>query len=67
MWGDVRPAPYAVADGDGPQYAEIQFAPGSSHTWTTVSKVAVTTSLRDPAEDFEVNGDVSTDERTSRR
>lgn len=42
VWGAVRPAPYAVADGDGPQYAEIQFAPASSHAWTTLAKVQVT-------------------------
>jgi hypothetical protein len=42
VWGDVRPAPYAVADGDGPQHAQIQFAPGSSNSWSTVATVRVT-------------------------
>jgi hypothetical protein len=42
VWGDVRPAPLAVADGDGPQWAEIQFARGSSHNWTTLKTLRVT-------------------------
>jgi hypothetical protein len=42
VWGDVRPATYALADGDGPQYAQIQFAPGSSGAWRTVRTVALT-------------------------
>ena len=42
VWGDVRPATYALADLDGPQYAEIQFAPGSSAAWRTVKTVQLT-------------------------
>ncbi len=42
VWGDVRPAPFAIADGDGPQYAEVQFARGSSNAWTTLASVRVT-------------------------
>ena len=42
VWGDVRPATYALADGDGPQLARIQFAPGSSHAWRTVKTVQFT-------------------------
>jgi hypothetical protein len=42
VWGDVRPAPYAVADGDGAQYAQIQFAAGSSGDWKTLKTVQVT-------------------------
>jgi hypothetical protein len=42
VWGDVRPAPYAVADGDGPQYAEVQFARSGSSTWTTMKTLPVT-------------------------
>jgi hypothetical protein len=42
VWGDIRPAPFAIADGDGPQYAEIQFASRSSSSWTTVKTVQVT-------------------------
>jgi hypothetical protein len=41
VWGDVRPAPLAVADGDGPQSVEIQFARGSSHKWTTLRALSV--------------------------
>ncbi|HLY48064.1 MAG TPA: hypothetical protein VKR21_02610 [Solirubrobacteraceae bacterium] len=42
VWGDVRPAPYAVADGDGPQSAEVQFAPRSGGAWTTIKTVSLT-------------------------
>jgi hypothetical protein len=42
VWGDVRPAPYAVMDGDGPQYASIQFERGGSRTWTTLKTLNVT-------------------------
>jgi hypothetical protein len=42
VWGDVRPATYALADGDGPQVAQIQFAPGSSGAWRTVKTVGLT-------------------------
>ena len=42
VWGDVRPAPYAVLDGDGPQYASIQFERAGSGTWTTLKTVSVT-------------------------
>ncbi len=42
VWGDVRPATYALADGDGPQTAQIQFAPRSSGAWRTVKTVALT-------------------------
>jgi len=41
VWGDVRPAPFAVADGDGPQYAQIQFA-ARGGAWKTVKTVAIT-------------------------
>ncbi len=44
VWGDVRPAPFAIADDDGPQYAEVQFAPAWSNSWTTVAEVRVTNS-----------------------
>lgn len=42
VWGAVRPAPYAVADGDGPQTVQIQFARGSSNRWTTLKTLNVT-------------------------
>jgi hypothetical protein len=41
VWGAVRPAPFAVADGDGPQYAQVQFAPPHG-TWRTLASVLVT-------------------------
>ncbi len=41
VWGAVRPAPFAVADGDGPQSAEIQFAP-RGRGWQTVKTVPIT-------------------------
>jgi hypothetical protein len=42
VWGDVRPAVYALADNDGPQWVEIQFARGSSQNWTTLQTLPVT-------------------------
>jgi len=41
VWGDVRPAPYAVADGDGPQYVQIQFARRGSGHWSTLRTLRV--------------------------
>ncbi|HEY2651343.1 MAG TPA: hypothetical protein VGI50_05435, partial [Solirubrobacteraceae bacterium] len=41
VWGDVRPAPYAVMDGDGPQYATIQFLRSGSNAWTTLKTLRV--------------------------
>lgn len=42
VWADVRPAPMAVADGDGPQYVQIQFARRGSGHWTTLRTLGVT-------------------------
>ncbi len=42
VWGCVRPARFAILDGDGPQTAQIQFAPGSSHAFSTIQSVTVT-------------------------
>jgi hypothetical protein len=42
VWGDVRPAVYAMADQDGPQSVEIQFARGWSNNWTTLKTLPVT-------------------------
>ena len=40
VWGDVRPAPLAVADGDGPQYVQVQFEqPGGP--WITEQTLRV--------------------------
>jgi len=41
VWGDVRPAPIAVSDGDGPQFVQVQYA-RSGRPWTTVQTLAVT-------------------------
>jgi hypothetical protein len=42
LWGCLRPAHFAILDGDGPQTAEIQFAPGSSRKFSTIQSVTVT-------------------------
>jgi hypothetical protein len=42
VWGDVRPAPYAIKDGDGPQSALIQFERSGSRSWTTLKTVPIT-------------------------
>jgi hypothetical protein len=42
VWGDVRPAPFALADGHGPQYVQIQFTPSGSRHWTTLKKLKLT-------------------------
>ena len=42
VWGCVRPARFAILDGDGPQTVEVQFAPGSSRTFSTLESVTVT-------------------------
>ncbi len=42
VWGDVRPAPYAVKDGDGPQFVEIQFQRSGSRSWTNLKQLQVT-------------------------
>jgi len=41
VWGCIRPATYALLDTGLPQVAEIQFAPGSSASFTTVQQVSV--------------------------
>jgi hypothetical protein len=51
VWGAVRPAPYAVADGDGPQSVQIQFAPGRSGAFRTLATVPLT----DPRGYFETS------------
>lgn len=45
VWGCIRPAHFALADGKGPQTAAIQFQAGSSGAWTTVATVT----MRNPA------------------
>ncbi len=42
VWGDVRPAPYAAADGDGAQYVQIQFQQSPGGQWITEKTVRVT-------------------------
>jgi len=42
VWGDVRPAAYAAADTQQPQYVQIQFAPGASRSWSTLKTLEVT-------------------------
>jgi hypothetical protein len=41
VWGCVRPARYAILDGDGSQAAQLQFKRGSSGTWTPIASVTV--------------------------
>ena len=41
VWGAVRPAPFAIADGDGPQYAQIQFATRGG-PWRTEKTIRIT-------------------------
>jgi hypothetical protein len=42
VWGDVRPAPLALADGDGPQYAQIQYTRRGTNHWTTLKTIQIT-------------------------
>jgi hypothetical protein len=42
VWGGARPAPLAAADTHQPQYVQIEFAPGSSNSWTTLKTLRVT-------------------------
>jgi hypothetical protein len=42
VWADVRPAPFATVDTRQAQFAQIQFAPGTSDSWKTVKTVEVT-------------------------
>jgi hypothetical protein len=42
VWGCVRPARFGLLDTGSPQTAEIQFAPTSSQTYTTLQTVTIT-------------------------
>ena len=42
VWGCVRPAPFAISDTGLPQTAQIQYARGSSSSFTTIRKVTLT-------------------------
>ncbi|HUE25600.1 MAG TPA: hypothetical protein VMP89_02415 [Solirubrobacteraceae bacterium] len=42
VWGDVRPAPYAVADGDGAQFVQVEFQSSSGGQWISEKTVQVT-------------------------
>lgn len=44
VWGDVRPAHFATADGYGTQYAWIQFSPGGSGSFQNYKQVRITNS-----------------------
>jgi hypothetical protein len=44
VWGDVRPAHFATADGHGTQYASIQFSRGGSGSFQTIKTVPITNS-----------------------
>jgi hypothetical protein len=41
VWGCVRPARYTIQDAGPPQTAQIQFAPGSSGSFTTLRTVTI--------------------------
>jgi hypothetical protein len=41
VWGCVRPAPFAAADTGQPQTAQVQFAPGSGSSYTTVATATI--------------------------
>jgi len=41
VWGCARPSRFAILDGTGPQTAAIQFASGSSKTFSTVATVTI--------------------------
>lgn len=41
VWGDVRPAHFAVADGHGKQYALVQFSAGGTQPFETVERVRI--------------------------
>jgi hypothetical protein len=47
VWGCVRPAPIAAADTGQPQTAQIQFARGSSASFTTLQSVQVASTPND--------------------
>ena len=42
VWGGVRPAPYAVGDGDGSQFVQIQFRSSRGGQWVSEKTVQVT-------------------------
>jgi hypothetical protein len=42
VWGDVRPAPLAVSDGDGPQFVQIQFQQFPGAQWILEKTLQVT-------------------------
>jgi hypothetical protein len=42
VWGAARPAPYALADTGQAQYVQIQWAPGASNSWRTLTTVPIT-------------------------
>ena len=44
VWGDVRPAHYAILDHKGPQVVSVQFQPASGGGWKTIQSVTITDS-----------------------
>ncbi len=42
VWGDVRPAHFAIADGHRRQYALVQFSAGGTQAFRTVDRVRIT-------------------------
>ena len=44
VWGQVRPAPYAVRDSGSQQQVQIEFQPRSGGTWTTITTATITNS-----------------------
>ena len=42
VWGNVRPAPYAITDGDGAQYVQVQFQRSSAGRWVSEKILRVT-------------------------
>ncbi len=42
VWGDVRTAPYAVADGDGPQFVQVEFQSSPGGQWVSEKTLRVT-------------------------
>lgn len=42
VWGDVRPAHFAIADGHRRQYALVQFSAGGTQPFRTVKRVRIT-------------------------
>src|SRR5581483_5294147 len=42
VWGDARPAPYALSDTGAQQSVDVQFQPKGGATWSTLQTVPIT-------------------------